>query len=123
MFKCPSAAPTTKMIFFSIIINNRGHLVAGGMRKGLPSLEDTKQDEMMFMELALRIRMRHELDKELGAVQFSLSYRDKAIIMSFPLANDDALLASGETEIDFREIPFKILDIIKDLKSGPSKTF
>jgi len=105
------------------IINNRGHLVAGGMKKDLPSLEDTKQDEMMFMELALRVRMRHEFDKEFGVVQFSLSYRDKVIIMSFPLSNDDALLASGQTEIDFREIPFKILNIIKDLKSGPSKTF
>jgi len=105
------------------IINNRGHLVAGGMKKGLPSLEDTKQDEMMFMELALRVRMRHEFDKEFGAVQFSLSYRDKVIIMSFPLSNDDTLLASGETEVDFREIPFKILDIIKDLRSDPSRTF
>ncbi|KAG2475820.1 MAG: hypothetical protein NPMRTH5_1340001, partial [Nitrosopumilales archaeon] len=34
------------------IINNRGHLVAGGMREGLKALEETKQDEMMFMELA-----------------------------------------------------------------------
>ena len=105
------------------IINNRGHMVAGGMKKDLPSLEDSKQDEMMFMELALRVRMRHELDKELGVVHFSLSYRDKVIIMSFPLSNDDALLVSGETGIDFREIPFKILDIVKDLKSSISRTF
>ena len=48
------------------IINNRGHLEAGGMKKGLHSLEAQKQDEMMFMELALRVRMRHEFDKEFG---------------------------------------------------------
>ena len=35
------------------IINDRGHQVAGGMKKGLKSLEDAKQDEMMFMEIAL----------------------------------------------------------------------
>jgi len=55
------------------------------MKKGLMSLEDTKQDEMMFMELALRVRMRHEFDKEFGAVQFSLSYRDNVVIISFSI--------------------------------------
>ena len=35
------------------IINSRGHLMAGGMKKGIMSLEAQKQDEMMFMELAL----------------------------------------------------------------------
>jgi hypothetical protein len=105
------------------IINNRGHLVAGGMKKGLEALETTKQDEMMFMELALRVRMRHEFDKEFGPVKFSLSYRGKVVIMSFPLANDDALLASGTLEIDFKKIPFKILEIIKDLQSSDAKLF
>ncbi len=104
------------------IINNRGHLVAGGMKKDLKSLEESKQDEMMFMELALRVRMRHEFDKEFGQVHFSMSYRDKVIIISFPLADDDVLLVSGENELDFGKIPFKILKIIKDLK-GDSRTF
>ena len=36
------------------------------MKDGLLSLEAQKQDEMMFMELALRVRMRHEFDKEFG---------------------------------------------------------
>lgn len=105
------------------IINNRGHLVAGGMKEGLVALEESKQDEMMFMELALRVRMRHDFDKELGKVHFSMSYRDKVIIMSFPLDNDDVLLASGELDINFKEIPFKILEIIKDLRSNQTTTF
>ena len=99
------------------IINSRGHLMAGGMKKGLMSLEAQKQDEMMFMELSLRVRMRHEFDNEFGQVYFSMSYREKVIIMSFPLAKDDVLLISAEKEIDFGKIPFKILKIIKGLKS------
>jgi len=99
------------------IINSRGHLMAGGMKKGLMSLEAQKQDEMMFMELALRVRMRHEFDKEFGQVHFSMSYREKVIVMSFPLANDDVLLVSAEKELDFGKIPFKILKIINMLKN------
>jgi len=105
------------------IINTRGHQISGGMRKGLLSLEAEKQDEMMFMELALRVRMRHEFDKEFGQVHFSMSYRDKVILMSFPLLNDDVLLASCEKEIDFGKVSFKILKIIEPLKKTPMKTF
>ena len=104
------------------IINNRGHLVAGGMKKGLMSLEAQKQDEMMFMELALRVRMRKEFDSEFGEVHFSMSYREKVIVMSFPLANDDVLLVSTEKDLDFGKVPFKILKIIAPLKSV-MKTF
>ena len=104
-------------------ISARGHLTAGGMRDGLLSLEAKKQDEMMFMELALRVRMRHEFDKEFGEVHFSMSYRDKVIVMSFPLSNDDVLLISCEKEIDFGSIPFKVLKIIEPIKKSPMKTF
>ena len=104
-------------------INSRGHLVAGGMKDGLLSLEAKKQDEMMFMELALRVRMRHEFDNEFGIVQFSLSYRDKVIVMSFPLSDDNVLLVSREKDTDFADIPFKILKIIECIKKTPLKTF
>jgi len=104
-------------------INNRGHLITGGMKEGLFSLENQKQDEMMFMELALRVRMRHEFDKEFGQVHFSMSYRDKVIVMSFPLTNDDVLLLSCEKDINFGKLPFKVLKIIESLKKSPMKTF
>ena len=105
------------------IINSRGHLVAGGMRQGLHSLESQKQDEMMFMELALRVRMRHEFDKEFGEVHFSMSYRDKVIVMSYPLAEDGVLLISSEKESDFSKIAFKILKLITPLKKSVLRTF
>jgi len=105
------------------IINSRGHLMAGGMKKGLLSLEAQKQDEMMFMELALRVRMRHEFDREFGIVHFSMSYRDKVIVMSFPLNNDEVLLLSCEKDIDFGKLPFKVLKIIEPLKKSPMGTF
>ncbi len=104
-------------------INSRGHLTAGGMKDGIFSLEAQKQDEMMFMELALRVRMRHEFDKEFGEVHFSMSYRDKVIVMSFPLVNDDVLLISCEKETDFGQLPFEILKLIEPIKKSPVKTF
>ncbi len=93
-------------------INNKGKLVAGGMRKGFTSLEDSKKDEMLFMELSLRVRMRHEFDAEFGPVEFSLSYRGKIILMSFPM-DPNVLFVTTERQIDLNKIPFKILELIK----------
>ena len=87
------------------------------------SLEAQKQDEMMFMELALRVRMRHEFDNEFGEVHFSMSYRERVIVMSFPLTNDDVLLISCEKDSNFGNLPFRILKIIEPLKKTPMKTF
>jgi len=66
---------------------------------------------MMYMELVLRAKMRREFDKVLGPVKFAMSYRDKLIIMSFPV-NDNILLISVEKEVEFSQLPFKILEIV-----------
>ena len=94
-------------------INNNGKMTAGGMREGLRALEDAKKDEMLFMELSLRVRMRHEFDEEFGSVEFSLSYRGKIILMSFPM-NENVLFVTTERDLDLNKIPFKILEIIKE---------
>jgi hypothetical protein len=93
------------------IINGKGKMIAGGMRPGLKALEESKKDEMLFMELSLRVRMRHEFDDEFGPVEFSLSYRGKVVLMSFPLG-EHILFVSTERQIDFNKIPFEILKII-----------
>ena len=93
------------------VINNKGKMIAGGMRKGLTALEDVKKDEVLFMELSLRVRMRHEFDAEFGSVEFSLSYRGKIILMSFPM-DPNVLFVTTERDIDLNKIPFKILKLI-----------
>ena len=102
---------TISNIRFAGVINNKGRLVAGGMIGSVKPLEDTKKDEMLFMELALRVRMRGEFNEELGPVRFSLSYRDKLIIMSFPMGND-VLLVTMDKSDTFDKIPFQILNAI-----------
>jgi hypothetical protein len=97
------------------VINNKGKLVAGGMKKGLTALEDSKKDEMLFMELSLRVRMRHEFDEEFGPVEFSLSYRGKIILMSFPM-DPNVLFVTTERQIDLNKIPFKILELTGGFK-------
>ncbi len=98
-------------IRFVGLINEKGRLVSGGMRDGFRSLEETGDDEMLYMGLVLRAKMRREFDKVLGPVQFAMSYREKVIIMSFPL-KDNVLLLSAEKGINFSDLPFRVLKIL-----------
>lgn len=108
---CKRVMALDREIRFVGVINERGKLLAGGLREGLKSLEDPKDDEMLFMELALRVRMRKEFDKQLGRVKFAMSLREKVIVMSFPM-EDNILYVSANTNLDYGKIPPKILEII-----------
>ena len=99
-------------IRFAGVINPRGRLVAGGMKENIKPLESEKDDEMLFMELALRVRMRKEFDSQLGPVKFAMSLREKAIAMSFPIKDDDVLYVYAEPTLDYKTVIEKILALI-----------
>ena len=110
---CKKIQKLDSKIRFVGMINDKGHLNAGGMAEGKSPLEDKKKDEMLYLELALRVKMRQEFDEELGPVKFAMSYRDKVLIMSFPVGRE-VLLVSAERELDFSKFPFSVLEIIKE---------
>ncbi len=109
---CDSIITLDPKIRYSGIINERGRLVAGGMKANVEPLESEKDDEMIFMELALRVKMRKEFDKQLGCVNFAMASRERALAMSFPLG-EDILYVVSESDTDYGILPKKILKIIQ----------
>jgi hypothetical protein len=108
---CKKVLEIDSRIRFVGLINKMGRLIAGGMKPRLLSLEESRDNEMMYLQLALKVNQRKAFDKVYGPVKFSMAYRDKLIIMSFPV-NDYILLISSEKEVDFFKLPFHILEII-----------
>ena len=109
---CTLVQKIDSKIRFVGVINSKGRLVAGGMAATKTRLGDRKRDEMLYMELALRVKMRSEFDDDLGKVKFSMSFREKLIVMSFPMKND-ILMVSMERKTLFEKIAFKILKYIE----------
>jgi len=111
---CTLVQKIDSKIRFAGIINSKGRLVAGGMAPSKKRLGDRKGDEMLYMELALRVRMRREFDDDLGKVEFSMSFREKLIVMSFPM-KDDVLMVSMERKTQFEQIAFSILKLTEKI--------
>ena len=108
---CERVKKVDSKVRFAGVINSKGRLVAGGMVSSKKRLGDRKDDEMLYMELALRVKMRSEFDDDLGKVKFSLSFREKLIVMSFPMKND-VLFVSMDKKMSFDKIPFKIIKLL-----------
>ena len=108
---CTLVQKIDSKIRFAGVINSKGRLIAGGMVSSKKRLGDRKRDEMLYMELALRVKMRREFDDDLGKVKFSMSFREKLIVMSFPM-KDDVLMVSMERKTQFEQIAFQILKLL-----------
>ncbi len=111
---CELAKKANSNVRFAGIINSRGRLIAGGMIPSKKRLGDRKRDEMLYMELALRVKMRSEFDDDLGKVKFSMSFREKLIVMSFPMEND-VLMVSLEKKTQFENIAHSILKLTEKI--------
>ena len=111
---CDFAKQADSKVRFAGVINSRGRLIAGGMISSKKRLGDRKRDEMLYMELALRVKMRSEFDGDLGKVKFSMSFREKLIVMSFPIEND-VLMVSMESKTQFEKIAFNILKLAEKI--------
>jgi len=97
-------------IRFAGLINPMGHLVAGGMKKGLKALEDDADMRKLYMELILRVSTRQEFDKTLGEVKYSASRRSKTVVMSFPIDNK-VLLVSANPDVSIDDTAKKVMKI------------
>ena len=97
-------------IRFAGLINHMGHLVAGGMKKGITPLEDEADMRKLYMELILRVSTRKEFDYSLGPVDYSASRRKNAVVLSFPIDNK-VLLVSANTNVNIDEMAKKIKKI------------
>lgn len=88
-----------------------GKLVAGGMRKGMQSMEHREDTSRLYLEFALRNEMRKEFDAEFGRTIYSFSERERIKLASFPL--DEYLLrVSMENDVPHFELIENILNIL-----------
>ena len=111
---CESIFALSSGLRFVGVIDRMGRLVAGGMRKGVRSLE--LDSEKLYLEFALRSEMRKDFDAEFGKTIFSFTEREKLKLASFPLSGSYILRVSMERQEPHSEIIEKTLKIINNIR-------
>ena len=80
------------------IIDQDGRQIAGGMRKGIPSLEPQSEDLRLIANLTIQLNTDKTWDKYFGRNQYTFIKRERLNIMTFYLG---AKLVLVSAEPDF----------------------
>ena len=96
------------------VINQLGHLVAGGFRKGITPLLEDEKVTMTYMQMQLDFRMRQELDEVLGPIDYIASRRTKQLVISVPIGENLVLIAA-EPDADDKKIIKRAEDLFDDI--------
>ncbi|MFL6430448.1 MAG: hypothetical protein ACJ71X_03190 [Nitrososphaeraceae archaeon] len=119
---CDDIFALSTAIRSAIIIDKMGRHVAGGMRKGIRSMEEKDDSQKLYVQFALRSVMREDFDEQFGKTLYSFSERERIKLASFPLDDQHILRVSIEIgETQHNEIIDNILKIISNNKKNSNK--
>jgi hypothetical protein len=119
---CDNVFSLSPSIRFAGVINKMGRLIAGGMRHGLESLENKDDSLKLFVQFALRSRLRKDYDYVFGKSIYNFTEREKIKLASFPLDDNRILRISiVKEEKNHAQIIQKILEAIQKFRSNQKK--
>ena len=84
------------------ILDQAGRQMAGGMRKGIPSLEPQSEDIRLIAGITIQINNDRTWDKWFGKNQFTFNKRERLNIMTFYLG-DKLVLVSAEPDFTLQQ--------------------
>jgi hypothetical protein len=76
------------------ILDATGRQIAGGMRKGIPSLEPQSEDLRLIANITIQLNTDKTWDKYFGRNQFTFIKRERLNIMTFYLGSKLVLVSS-----------------------------
>ena len=87
-----------RRVRYAAILDEAGRQIAGGMRKGIPSLEPQSEDLRLIANITIQLSTDKTWDKFFGRSQYTFIKREKVNILTFSLGNKLLLVS---TEPDF----------------------
>ena len=86
----------------AIILDQTGRQIAGGMRKGIPSLEPQSEDLRLIAGMTIQMTNDRTWDRYFGKNQFTFNKRERLNIMTFYLG-DKLVLVSAEPDFTLQQ--------------------
>src|SRR5580693_8860875 len=88
-----------RRVRYAGVLDDTGRVIAGGMRKGISSLEPASEDLRLMANLTIQIGTDKTWDRYFGNIQFTFVKREKVNMMTFNLG-ENFMLVSTEPDFD-----------------------
>ena len=95
---CTEMYKFDRRVRYAAILDETGRQIAGGMRKGIPSLEPQSEDLRLIANITIQLSTDKTWDRFFGRSQYTFIKREKVSILTFSIGNKLLLVS---TEPDF----------------------
>jgi hypothetical protein len=93
-----------KRIQFCAIVDGNGKIEAGGMRRGVRSLEPTVETEKIVTRIFLNEGINQAIDAYLGRTLWAIIGREKLVQMTFPLPKQKQLQITASLDYPISKV-------------------
>ena len=95
---CTEMYKFDRRVRFAGILDDSGRMIAGGMKRGIPSLEPQSEDLRLIANITIQLSTDKTWDKYFGKTQYTFIKREKVNILTFHVQTKLVLVS---TEPDF----------------------
>src|ERR1700730_15292151 len=92
-----------RRVRYAGILDDTGRIVAGGMRKGISSLEPASEDLRLMANLTIQIGTDKTWDQYFGKIQYTLVKREQVNMLIFGVGNY-LMLITTQPDFDLEQI-------------------
>ena len=98
-----------RRVRYAGVLDETGRLIAGGMRKGIISLEPASENFRMMANLTIQIGTDKTWDWYFGGMWYTFVKREKVNVLTFYLGGKNVMMISTESDFDLDNV-----DLLRD---------
>ncbi len=99
---CAEVFKFDRRVRFASVLDGSGRQIAGGMKRGIPSMEPVSEDLRLMANITIQLSTDRTWDKYFGKIQFTFIKREKLNILTFHLG-DKMILVSTEPDFTLQQ--------------------
>ena len=92
-----------RRVRYAAVLDDTGRIIAGGMRKGISSLEPASEDLRLMANLTIQIGTDKTWDQYFGKIQYTFVKREKVNMLIFGVGKD-LMLITTQPDVDLEQI-------------------
>ena len=101
---CIQVFKLDRRVRFAGVVDETGRLIAGGMRKGITSLEPARENLKLMANLTIQIATDKTWDRYFGGIWYTFVKREKVNVLTFYLGGKNVMMISTESGFDLNDV-------------------
>jgi hypothetical protein len=106
---CVQVFKLDRRVRYAGVLDATGRLIAGGMRKGITSLEPARENLRLMANLTMQIATDKTWDRYFGGMWYTFVKREKVNVLTFYLGGKNVMMISTESVFDLDDV-----DLLRD---------